>query len=136
MRCFLFFIAYSKIPVFLNQNTNPKNLSQRKHPKIVLSLFDRLIPHRWRFFNLGFKPLYCTAFFSLWHILRLIQGVSNLDYKGLKIYVILWERKNGRNFHSIWEEAMRGNWEHLTLLSLHYFARAEEEAQRRVFSFS
>ena len=50
------------------------------------------------------------------------------------INVILGE-KSGRNFHSIWEEAMRGNWEHLTLLSLHYFARAEKEGQRRVFPF-
>ena len=83
-----------------------KNLNQWKHPTVVFFLFDRSIPHTWSFFNLGFKPLYCTAFFSLWHILRTNQGVSNLDYKGLKMYAAQ-VGKNGRNIHSIWEEAMR-----------------------------
>ena len=115
---------------FWMQSTNQISKSQ-KHPKCV-SNFEKLILG-----DTNLRNHYFALFlFSLNHAKILDPGMFQILIKCKigNINVILGE-KSGRNFHSIWEEAMRGNWEHLTLLSLHYFARAEKEGQRRVFPF-
>ena len=80
------------------------------------------------------RKIFKVMFFSFDQRMNLINIGPNMWICQILTFVVLEKYfilgKNGRNFHSIWEEAMRGNWEHLTLLSLHYFARPEQRARR------